>query len=378
MTDLPMPSDVAKADAAGPPPGVAAEVHGGRGNPNAEAVGEPPSVKMVVRLFVIPLIIVALAVGVMFLISLMAGGTPSMEEALERLKRPGGNRTAEWLIGPASKQRYMDAKTIVDRMKAGMGEAERVKLASDLTDILQNHTRDGEGEIRHFLLLALGRTWQLDPSQPEMNSDAARSSRARVLDVLSRYADDKEVATRKAALLATVYLAGHPEARRAIPLLVRKLSDGKEDLDVRMAAATALGPLATPQDAEVISALETAMRDGDARNAELEWSSALSLAQLGQTEVAPTILKLLSREELAQMRYYDRESDPRNPSYRALNDQEQQRILINTMIGAQKLPVPEVQQQLRNLAEKDPSPRVRAAGRELLARQSPAVPVVTP
>jgi hypothetical protein len=50
----------------------------------------------------------------------MAGGTPTMEEALERLKRPGGNRTADLLVGPASKQRYMDAKTLVDQMKAGM------------------------------------------------------------------------------------------------------------------------------------------------------------------------------------------------------------------------------------------------------------------
>jgi hypothetical protein len=331
-------------------------------------------VKLIVRLFVIPLFIVAVAVGVMFLISLLAGGTPSMEEALERLKSPGGNRTAEWLVGPASKQRYMDAKTLVDKMKAGMGEAERIRLADELIDVLQNHTRGGEGEIRHFLLLALGRTWQKDPTQPEMNSEAARASRLKVLDILSKHAGDPEIATRKAALLATVYLAGQPEVKRVIPLLVEKVGDPKEDLDVRMAAATALGPIASPSDANVIEALQSAMREGEPRNAELEWSAALSLAQLGQTDVAPTILKLLSRQELAEMRYYDRESDPQNPAFRPLNDQEQQRILINTMIGARNLPVPAVQDQLKKLAESDPSPRVRAAGRELLApRQSDAV-----
>jgi HEAT repeat protein len=356
-----MPSDVLKAsDTSSPAPTSAPQA--------ADPVGEPPSVKLIVRLFVIPLIIVALAVGVMFLISLLAGGTPSMQEALNRLKNPGGNRTADWLVGPASKQRYMDAKTLVDKMKAGMGEAERVRLADDLITIVQNHTKAGEGEIRHFLLLALGRSWQKDPGQPEMNSQAARASRAKVLDVLGRYAADPEIATRKAALLATVYLAGQPEVPQVIPLLVEKVSDPSEDLDVRMAAATALGPVASPQDANVIEALQSAMREGEPRNAELEWSAALSLAQLGQTDVAPTILKLLSREELAEMRYYDRESDPKNPSFRPLNDQEQQRILINTMIGARKLAVPEVQQQLKKLAESDPSPRVRAAGRELLAQ----------
>ena len=364
MTELPMPSDLRK----GTP--------GATGAP-AEAVGEPPSVKLIVRLFVIPLIIVALAVGVMFLISLMAGGTPTMEEALKRLENPGGNRTADWLIGPASKQRYMDAKTLVDQMKAGMNEAERIKLADGLVNILQNHTRDGEGEIRHFLLLALGRVWQRDPSQPPMTCDAAAASRRKVLGVLSSYADDKDIAARKAALLATVYLAGYPEAREAIPLLVTKLGDGNEDLDVRMSAATALGPVALPTDVNVIDALQSAMRNADERNAELEWSAALSLAQLGQVDVAPTIMKLLSREELAGLKYYDRESDPKNPSFRTLSDLEQQRILINTMIGARNLQSPEVQQQLRKLAESDPSPRVRAAGKELLADPRPATKAIT-
>ena len=371
MTELPMPSDVLK-QAAGAPAGA-----GGSGAPGAvpEPVGEPPSVKLLVRLFVIPLIIVALAVGIMFLISLMAGGSPTMEEALDRLKRPGGNRTADLLVGPASKQRYMDAKTLVDQMKAGMVEADRVKLADGLADVLQNHTREGEGEIRHFLLLALGRVWQRDPSQPPMNSEAAVASRHKAMGVLASYAGDPDVAARKAALLATVYLAGHPEGREAIPLLVSKLSDQAEDLDVRLAAATALGPLASPSDANVIEALQSAMRDTNEHNAELEWSAALSLAQLGQADVAPTILKLLSREELAGLKYYDRESDPKNPAFRTLSDLEQQRILINTMIGARKLPSPEVQQQLRKLTESDPSPRVRAAGRDLLGDSRAALPV---
>src|SRR5215218_5279440 len=287
MEPLVMPSDVLKQGAGAAP---------GTGAPAADAVIEPPSVKLVVRLFVIPLFIVAAAVGVMFLISLLAGGTPTMEEALKNLKQPGGNRTADWLIGPASKQRYMDAKTLVDKMKAGMTEAERIKLADELAGILKNNTQDGEGEIRHFLLLALGRTWQTDPSQPPMNSEAAAASRRRVIDVLTRYASDNEVATRKAALLGTVYLSGRPEVREVLPLLIAKVKDGGEDLDVRLAAATALGPVATPQDREAIDALHTAMRNVGEHDTELEWSAALSLAQLGQTDVAPTILKLLSRE----------------------------------------------------------------------------------
>ena len=363
-----MPSDVLK-ETAGAAAADSAAARPGAGP--TDVVGEPPSVKLIVRLFVIPLIIVALAVGIMFLISLMAGGTPTMEEALKRLENPGGNRTADVLVGPAAKQRYMDAKTLVDQMKAGMNEADRIKLTDGLVNILRNHTTDGEGEIRHFLLLALGRTWQRNPAQAPMDSPAAAASRRKALEMLLQYADDKEIAARKAALLATVYLAGQPEGREAIPLLVSKLSDEKEDLDVRLSAATALGPLASPDDSNVIEALQSAMRNSNEYSAELEWSAALSLAQLGQTDVAPTILKLLSREELAQLKYFDRESDPQHPTFRGLSDLEQQRILINTMIGARNLQSPDVQQQLRKLADSDPSARVRAAGQELLAERKP-------
>src|SRR5439155_5050917 len=110
----------------------------------------------------IPLIIVAVAVGVMFLIGLMAGGNPSFEEALSRLHSPGGARTADYLVGPGAKQRYMDAKTIADKiMKVGATEAERIKISDDLIEILEKYTNDREGDVRHFLLLALGRAWQL-------------------------------------------------------------------------------------------------------------------------------------------------------------------------------------------------------------------------
>jgi len=337
-------------------------------NPAQPAI-EPPSVKLIVRLFVIPFLIVAAAVGIMMLIGSMAGGTPSVQEAIARLKRPGGERTADWLVGPGAKQRYMDAKALTDQMKAGMTEEERVKLSGELLDLLRNYTRPEEGEVQHFVLLALGRVWQMDPSQGAMDSPAAVESRKAVMDALLEYAKAPQVATRKAAILAMAYWKGRDEARRAIPLLVSKLRDDGEDIDVRIAAATALGPLASSQDKDAIAALEYATRDSDPREVELVWSASLSLAELNQPQVADTILKLLSRDELSKMEYYDRESDPQNPSYRKLSDQEQQRILINTMIGVEHLDVPAVQGKLKELAEKDPSPRVRAQGIEILQRR---------
>ncbi len=329
-------------------------------------VAEPPSVKLIVRLFLIPMFIVAAAVGVMFLIGRLAGGTPSTEELLTRLRSPGGGRTVNMLIGPGSKQRFLDAKALTDTMKAGMDAPQRVRMSADLIDIITNHTTSDEGDVRHFLLLALGRVWQKDARQPDASGPDTSEARTTAVKTLLRYAESENLADRKAAILAMAYLSGNPEVRAALPVLIRKVTDEGEDLDTRLAAATVLGPIATPQDADVITALQSAMRDSEPRNAELVWGSALSLAQLGQRDVEDTILKLLSRDELSKLDVYDRETDPQNPVFRKLSGQEQERYLINTMQGARGLGSEAVEAQMKALSETDPSARVRYAAKEIL------------
>jgi hypothetical protein len=361
MNELPMPSDVKKASSSAATP---------TGDLPPPPMSQPPSVKLIVRLFLIPLLIVSAAVGVMWLIGRMAGGTPTIDEAIARLKQPGGERTGDFLLGPGSKQRYMDAKTLVDQMKAGLPEAERIKLSGQLIDVIEHYTKPQEGEVQHFLLLALGRCWQKSPGIGEESSADAAAARSTAMDTLLKFANDPQVSTRKAAILAMVYFAGQPDVSRAVPVIIAKLRDPGEDLDVRISAATALGPIGSPNDSQIVEALHSGLADTDAHDVELVWSSALSLAELNQADVADTILKLLDRKELSQAEYFDRESDPKNPAFRKLSDQEQQRILINTMIGASKLQVPAVRERLKQLADNDPSPRVRAAGREILSGKS--------
>jgi hypothetical protein len=361
-----MPSDV-KRDAA-------ATAEGSRTNnatttSTGEPLPEPPSAKLIARLFIIPLLIVAAAVGIMFIIGRMAGAHPSFEDALQRLRNSGGERTVDLLIGPGSKQRYMDAKTVADKiMKVGATGAERVTISDELIEILDKHTTDNEGDVRHFLLLALGRAWQVPPSMATIPADMPEevAARQRALAALLRYANSGNVSNQKAAILAFAYWAGRPEVREAMPMLVGKLRDESQDLDVRLAAATVLGPIGKPTDTEAIEALRFAMRDTRPENIELVWGSALSLAQLNQKDVADTILMLLDRKELAQAKVLDRETDPKNPAFHPLSEKEQERILINTMIGAARLDVPQVEERMRELREKDPSPRVRAAAQEVL------------
>src|SRR5687767_32905 len=128
-----MPSDVKRAATAAAATGDAAQASAASNEP----LVEPPSAKLLARLFIIPLLIVAAAVGIMFIIGRMAGANPSFEQALTRLRNPGGERTVDLLIGPGSKQRYMDAKTVADKiMRIGAAPAERVKISDELIEIL--------------------------------------------------------------------------------------------------------------------------------------------------------------------------------------------------------------------------------------------------
>lgn len=358
---------------------------------------EPPSVKMVVRLFLIPLLIAAAVIAIMIPIGRMAGGPATLEGSIDQLERgTGGGRTADLLVGPAAKQRYVAAQTLSNRLREemakGMPEARRIELSDKLLQLLENHTQPGEGQVQHFVLLALGRIWQVDPSQGAMDSPEASAARRRVLDAVIGGGDSPRArpayvdlspadgtgdarraaeATRKAAVLAMALWAGRPEAKSAVPVLVRKMKEDPAP-DVHIAAATALGPIAAalpagaPERSAAREALAWAMRNADAREVELVWAAAGSLAQMNDPECKDVILMLLDRQALAQREYYDRETDPDNPVVRKLSEEEQQRVLINTMQCAVKLDVPEVQARLRSIADNDPSSRVRAAGKEMI------------
>jgi hypothetical protein len=332
---------------------------------------EPPSIKLIVRLFLIPLLIAGAVVGIMIPIGRMAGGAASFEQAMERLKNPGGEKTFG-LVGPGAKQRYLDAKALVDHMKAGLDEPQRIVLAKQLIDLLEQYTRPEEGEVQHFVMLALGRVWQVDPRQGPMDSPAAVESRQQVVRTLMSHFDAPQVPARKAAILALSFWTGREEARAALPALIGKLGDQREDIDVRMAAAVAVGSLAKADDTAAIDALETAMNDTEPRNAEISWNAALSLARLNQANAAPNIMKLLQRSELAKLKVFDRETDPKNPVFRTLNELEQERFLINTMDAAKGLEVAQVRQQLEKIRASDPSSRVRAAAVQVLGGASPS------
>ena len=360
MSDLLMPSDLKEGRA---------------GSPKLLPPPEPPSVKLIVRLFLIPLLIAAAVIGIMVPFGWLTGGQKSIDVAVNDLRRPGGERTGDWLVGPGAKQRYIDAKTIIDHLRQDkLTEIERIKLGDQLIDILEHNTATGEGDVREILLLALGQVWmrQPDPSRPgeflsDQESSSAASARQRAMDSLLRFADSADIQTRKAAVLAMAYWKGRDEGKQVIPMLVSKLQKDLE-LDVKMSAATALGPLGSADNSAVVEALDDAMRDSDPHDVELVWDAACSLAQLDRPEAKDIVLRLLDRKELDGMQYYDRETDPKNPKMQPLSEFEKERILINAMIAAQRYHQPQVQAVIEKLSTADSSERVKQAALEILAK----------
>jgi HEAT repeat protein len=251
-----------------------------------------------------------------------------------------------------------------------------LRASSSIFDILDHYTSAAEGEVQPVLMLALGQVWMRkpDPTRPgayltETDSPAAAASRRQSLDALMRYADAPQAVTRKAAILALAYWKGREEPRQAaVPLLVRKLQKDPE-LDVRMAAATAVAQIASPTDTAAIDALGEAMRDSDPHDVELVWNAAIALAQLDRPEAKDVVLRLLDRKELDSMQYYDRETDPQNPKMQPLGELEKERILINAMLACKNYQQPEVQAAIRKLAASDSSERVKQAASEILEAQ---------
>jgi hypothetical protein len=388
-----MPSDLKGQPAPGALP-ESAVAEGVTTKKELPPVAEPPSAKLIVRLFLIPLLIAAGVVTVMLLFGALSGGYKSVYEAVDELERTsGGERTADVLVGPGSKQRYIAAQYISFEMRRmaerGMSEDERIKLAERLLKALHKST-PAEGPIHHFLILSLGRVWQVDQRQElhgAMDSPEATASRQAILDAIIKsdtvrnrpaYVDVRAIGTskeevkaaadvRKAVCLALGLWGGRPEARQAIPVLVRKATDDP-DPDVRFAAISALGRIATRPDTQVVDALMTIMRTAGRNEAELVWAAAGSLAQMNVPESKDVILMLLDRAQLKDLEFYDRERDADNPHARNLQEEEQQRILINTIDCAVQLDLPEVQAKIKAIAQTDPSPRVKAAAMQALSK----------
>lgn len=298
----------------------------------SDILPKPPAHGRALRWFILPAVVAILLVGLFMLLAHILGRTTPIETELAAA------------------------------MKLGITPRQRIDLSSRLVEMIERPRR-GQPDAA-LLLLSLGRIWQAAPD----NATDVAAARRRAMHTLLGQFSSSEISNRKAAVLAFAFWKGNPETPAVCPRLVATLSDGREDLDVRIAAAVTLGGIGTTSDATVIAVLEELLTETDARLAELAWNAALSLARLGRPSATGTLLRLLDRRELSQLTIYDRESNPRNPQPRKLTDYEIERFLINAIEAASLLPDSGVRERIRELSQSDPSARVRTAAVEFVKR----------
>ncbi len=273
--------------------------------------GGSSAVRTFVGLFVVPLLVVLICVGVFIGFGWIAYEHQDVDDYLNDLRSSWRPRRAQ--------AAYELGKILVADPDALAG---RPDVRQEVRRLFEESE---EGEIRRYLALVLGHTRDRE-----------------ALPLLERALAETEDSQSRIYLLWSLGAIGDPGA---VPALAASLAD--EDAGIRKTAAFALGQLGDPA---VAGRLEALLEDGVA---DVRWNAALALTRLGSTAAVPELYRML-----------DRRLTDRVPGITA----EQQE---DAMVGAiRALVVAEgrrAETELRRAASEDPSLKVRQAALEALA-----------
>ncbi|MBI4397573.1 MAG: HEAT repeat domain-containing protein, partial [Candidatus Omnitrophica bacterium] len=253
---------------------------------NTDSSSKPPSaLNTVYRLFLIPLMIVVVSVGLFYWFGRMTFETKSPEDFLYEIKTGGDSR--KWQAA------YSLAGLLIT--EKNISEENKKEYTKEIIPIFENQTRYNV-QVRSYLALALGYLGQ---------KEAVPALRAALDD------SHEDVALYSLWALAVM----KPEIANQEGIN-QKLCSFLEDArpPIRKMAAFALGALKDPSAAR---ALQAALKDPVA---DVSWNAALSLASLGDASGAAVLERMLDRK------YLD--------TFPALTEREKEGILLNVIRAA--------------------------------------------
>ncbi len=286
--------------------------------------GDDPASPLRVALgfFILPMLLVVGAVGVFLLFGLIAHEDKSVDEYLAEVTGGGINEPWQGAFGLANK---------LVRDESLQGDP---AVARRIADTLQ-HPNAADPQVRTFLLLALGRVAHEDS-----------------VATLVAYLDDPNGDVRLKALWSIGNI-GTPAATSSTLLVAERLKD--EDESVRGYSAYVLGTL---EDARAVEPLQIALNDP---TGQVRWNSAVALARLGSDAGMEELKRMIDRDCLA--------------ASGELDAQQQQDALVAAIQSFTMLRALDVQDELSDLRDNDPDPRVRATARAaLISIYQPALP----
>jgi hypothetical protein len=212
---------------------------------------------LVAQFFVVPVVIVALCVGIFLLFGLITGESRGARDYLDEVKAGSGNR--RWQAAFELSKFVGDKRAKVDP-----------RFGRDLAGVFRGAKEDPK--VRQYLALAMGRLG--DPV---------------AVDTLVGAVSDRDPDTR----LYVVWSLGQLRDARALePLLA--VVEGN-DPNLRKMAIYSLGMIG---DARAVAPLKAALNDP---RHDIRWNSALALARLRDPSGIDTLHQMLDRRALAAL-----------------------------------------------------------------------------
>jgi HEAT repeat protein len=289
-------------------------------DPQQGQVEEKPrsGARLLLRLFLVPLLVVVTAVGIFLLFNLMTFERRTPRDYLQEVR--GGSANRRW-------QAAFELSRSIGGMPPG---PERDGLAREALRIFETltPTRAEDVPVRRYLVLVLGKL----------------GDRAAV-PTLIRAAGDPDPSTRLYAIWALGML-GDP---RAFPTALAA-SEG-EDPGLRKMAAYVLGKLGEPR---AVPRLKVLLGD---RVADVRWNAAIALASLRDGSGAEVLRSMIDREALARQA--------------ELSAEQSEAAMVNALKALALLRHAESLPLMEKVAREDPNLRVRAAAREALEATQP-------
>lgn len=291
------------------------EASGDKSDDKEDEPRATPAGRLLVQFFLVPFLVVGVAVFVFWLFGVVAVDRKEASELLSDVRTGSRN------------QRWQSAFELTRRLPALKDPAKRSAFADEALRVWAGAEND-DPRVRRYLALVLGRLGE-----------------PKAVPTLEQALEAKDPETRLYALWSLAMIADPASAPKVRPLL------SSEDAGIRKTAAYALGRM---EDAEAVPALEKLLEDGVL---DVRWNAALALAALDDASGRDVLLSMTNRAQLDA-----------NPS---LSSDQRDDALLNGLKGLVLLEDPRARAIGERLAASDGSLRVRRDAPQILKSMKP-------
>jgi len=274
----------------------------------AEGEEQPPKTSAI-RFFVLPLLVVGVAVVIFLVFNLMTFDRRSPSEYLQEVRGGGPNR--RW-------QAAFELSRSINRVKPG---PQRDALAAETLRVFESLSRNRpeDAPVRRYLALVLGKL----------------GDRTAVPALLVS-AKDPDPETR----LYSIWALGALADPRALDTVLE--ASRSEDAGVRKTSAYVLGRLGSRT---AIPRLEVLLEDSAT---DVRWNAAIALAELGDRAGLPVLRSMIDRASLSRL---------------SLTGEQSEAAMVNALKAIALLRDAESLALVEKIEREDPNLRVREAAR---------------